>query len=217
MTRRLVLAERRAPDEPKNLVNQTYGQAGNVEHSNDELCIPARRSYRPTECNFVRAASVNWQARQWCVRSDVDDVSTVPTRSVRTEADVQDKQVSLPARRCRSQVATEQERPPVSETWLARYKLAKLSQLTKSGTTPQKSSLYVGPHAQASVNVDPNVTGSTITPSTVSADAGKRCWRRLVVHRRTSVFDGFNWSLSYRRWMGGKRHRLARHRRICTQ
>ena len=35
-----------------------------------------------------------------------------------------------------------------------------------------------------------------MTPSTYSTYAGRRCWRRLVVHHRTSVFDEFNGSLS---------------------
>jgi len=40
-----------------------------------------------------------------------------------------------------------------------------------------------------------DVTGSTITPLTDNADADRRCWRLLVAHHMTSVFDVFNWTL----------------------
>jgi len=40
-----------------------------------------------------------------------------------------------------------------------------------------------------------DITESNITPSTDSADAARMCWRRLVAHHVTSVFDEFYLSL----------------------
>jgi len=70
---------------------------------------------------------------------------------------------------------------------------ASLSQLVEYGETPQHGSLYMSSHAQVGVDVNTNhEMTSTITLSTDSAHAGRMCWRGLIAHHMTSVFDEFN-------------------------
>jgi len=107
---------------------------------------------------------------------------------------------------CHDPVATKLKLPPVSGTWLAVYAGESVATGGVWGETPQHGSLYVTSHALVGIDVNAKVTNwrhrvyfalfAGITPSTDSADAGRMCWRWLVAHHVTSVFDEFNWNLS---------------------
>ena len=161
------------------------------------------------------------------------------THSVRTGVDVQDRQASLPAHRCRSQVATERERPTVSETWLAVRVGESVTRLV-TDEVRQKTTIRFAVHESAcSGQRRCKYLGHTPTSSdqpqrrrprahTQVEGAGAGLLHTTELQSLMSLTEACSTSSSwkrladslrsttktFRRWMGGKSRQPGHHR--CT-